>query len=254
MRVVQSIVSARGRCLAWSWPEPCSPWVLASSPASAADMDCADFSTQASAQSFFLANDTYNDPHNLDSDGDLIACETLPCPCDYTTTPSPSPSPSVTPTATPTVTATPTPTTTATATPTPTPQPKRDWARVVRVVDGDTVKVRLHGVNKQVRMLGLDTPEMPNQCGAERATDMLTTKLPTGTRVLLVSDVTQPNKDRYGRLLRYLEKGSADTSVWQIGKGNAKVFVVGEKFSRFTEYRAAQRSARQHDRGIWGSC
>ena len=97
MRVVQSIVSAlvgvslvlAGAVLAVG---------LVSSPASATDMDCGDFSTQAAAQASFLANNPYSDPHNLDADGDLIACETLPCPCDFSTTPSPSPSPSVTPT------------------------------------------------------------------------------------------------------------------------------------------------------------
>ena len=121
---------------------------------------------------------------------------------------------------------------------------------MVRVIDGDTVKVRMRGVRRDVRMLGLDSPEMPNQCGAETATKMLTTKLPAGTRVLLISDVTQPKTDRYSRLLRYVEKGSTDTSLWQIRKGNANVLVVGEKFIRFTEYRSAQRSAKRHDRGI----
>jgi hypothetical protein len=95
--------------------------------ASAKDVDCSDFSTQAAAQAFFLANDPYNDPYNLDADGDLIACESLPCPCDTNTTPSPTTSPSVPPTSgTPTATATPTatPTTTPTATAPPAPAPK----------------------------------------------------------------------------------------------------------------------------------
>ena len=79
-------------------------------------------------------------------------------------------------------------------------------------------------------------------------------QIPAKTRVFLTSDITQPNKDRYGRLLRYLERGSTDTSLWQIRKGNANVLVVGEKFTRLSEYRTAQRSAMLHHRGIWGNC
>jgi len=44
---------------------------------SAGDRDCGDFSTQAQAQTFF-ENAGYGDPHDLDRDGDGVACETLP--------------------------------------------------------------------------------------------------------------------------------------------------------------------------------
>jgi len=43
------------------------------------DRDCSDFSTHAQAQAFFMANGgPLSDPHNLDRDGDGVACETLP--------------------------------------------------------------------------------------------------------------------------------------------------------------------------------
>ena len=42
------------------------------------DVDCSDFDTQPEAQAFFEANDPENDPHQLDADGDGIACESLP--------------------------------------------------------------------------------------------------------------------------------------------------------------------------------
>jgi hypothetical protein len=41
------------------------------------DRDCSDFSTQAQAQAFFQQQGP-GDPHNLDGDGDGIACEELP--------------------------------------------------------------------------------------------------------------------------------------------------------------------------------
>jgi hypothetical protein len=51
----------------------------APSAASAADLDCPDFSNQAEAQEYLLPGD----PHRLDGDNDGIACESLPCPCSY---------------------------------------------------------------------------------------------------------------------------------------------------------------------------
>ncbi len=46
---------------------------------SSEDKDCSDFATHAEAQAFFLSQGgPSNDPHRLDSDGDGIACESLP--------------------------------------------------------------------------------------------------------------------------------------------------------------------------------
>lgn len=43
------------------------------------DRDCGDFSTQAEAQAFYeAAGGPVSDPHRLDSEGDGVACESLP--------------------------------------------------------------------------------------------------------------------------------------------------------------------------------
>src|SRR4051794_10003434 len=49
--------------------------------AAAADLDCADFSSQAEAQESLLPGD----PYGLDGDNDGIACEDNPCPCSTST-------------------------------------------------------------------------------------------------------------------------------------------------------------------------
>ena len=57
--------------------------------ASAADLDCSDFATQAAAQDHFIAlGGPALDPDRLDGDRDGIACELLPCPCNVTGAPS----------------------------------------------------------------------------------------------------------------------------------------------------------------------
>src|SRR5437763_6436018 len=80
-------------------------------------------------------------------------------------------------------------------------------ATVVRVVDGDTIKVRLAGgALERVRYIGVDTPESvkpgtPVQCYAEAAS-AFNHRLVAGRAVRLVADVEA--RDRYGRLLAYV--------------------------------------------------
>src|SRR3954451_16755833 len=102
--------------------------------AHAEDRDCGDFATQAEAQAYFVAlGGPASDPDRLDGDSDGIACESLP-----STTPTPTP----TPTATPQAVAT------------------RRSARIVRAIDGDTLRVRItSGPQITVLLIGIDTPE-----------------------------------------------------------------------------------------------
>ena len=80
-------------------------------------------------------------------------------------------------------------------------------AQVLRVVDGDTIRVRLDGGRtERVRYIGVDTPESVKpgtavQCFAKRAA-AANAALVAGRSVRLVGDVEQ--RDRYGRLLAYV--------------------------------------------------
>jgi endonuclease YncB( thermonuclease family) len=207
-----------------------------SATASAYDRDCGDFSTQRAAQLFFLDNSPRLDPHRLDSDGDLIACETNPCPCLYEKSGGTSSG-----------------TTTG-------PTQLRQRARVVAVLDGDTVRVRLAGgPRRDVRLVGIDTPEVYGgaECGGRQASRSLKQILPRGSKVSLVSDPSQALKDRYGRLLRYVHKVSTgrDVNRQQVYRGWARVYVYNDKpFNRVTSYRTAQRAADVANRGLWGRC
>ena len=224
-------------------------------PAAATDMDCGDFATQAEAQAFFVAAGA-GDPHSLDSDGDGLACESNPCPCSTDIVPFVG-----TPTTTPTPTSTPTPT--------PTTAPTdpgagdggssgTDRARVVRVTDGDTLKVRLaDGREEYVRILGIDTPEVHGrtECGGAAASRRMKRLAPVGARVALVGDPTQADRDRYDRLLRYVQRRGKDVGRAQVTAGLAQVFVYrNDPFERVGAYQRAERRADRQDRGSWSRC
>ena len=72
--------------------------------------------------------------------------------------------------------------------------------RVVRVIDGDTIEIE---GGERVRYIGIDTPEVypETEPWGPEATDM-NEELVGGRVVELRKDVT--DRDRYGRLLRYV--------------------------------------------------
>lgn len=208
---------------------------VATAPASATDRDCGDFATQAQAQAFFTANGP-GDPHRLDADGDGQACETLPCPCG-----SQAPQPFAGSTGTGS---------------NPAPVVRRERGNVEWVTDGDTLRVRIDGVGvRSVRIIGIDTPEKygRRECGGELASASMRRLAPVGSRVRLVSDPTQAERDRYGRLLRYVTRAGRDVGRAQVWTGHAKVYVYGgTPFQRTALYRKVQREARSQAHGLWG--
>jgi len=105
----------------------------------------------------------------------------------------------------------------ATSASSPKGEPKPSAPRtfiVGRVVDGDTVEL---GNGQTVRLVGIDTPEV-GECGYERAAANLD-RLVLGKKVRLT--VSDEDKDRYGRLLRYIDVGKRDAGLRLIKNGLA---------------------------------
>ena len=122
--------------------------------------------------------------------------------------------------------------------------------RVVHVVDGDTIDVRLDGGStERVRVIGIDTPER-GDCQAAEATGA-TRALADGKRVRLVGDGTQDTRDRYGRLLAYVWlPGGRDLGYQLVVGGHARVYVYrGHPFARVAAYESARALA--GGKGIW---
>jgi micrococcal nuclease len=72
-------------------------------------------------------------------------------------------------------------------------------ARVLDVIDGDTIDVMVDGAQERVRYFGVDTPERGQHCYEEakrRNQEMV------GDEVFLMADVR--DRDKNGRLLRYV--------------------------------------------------
>lgn len=79
-------------------------------------------------------------------------------------------------------------------------------AQVTRVIDGDTIEVRLDGRTATIRYIGIDTPETRHptvavECYGREAADA-NRRLVEGKKVTLEKDVSEA--DQFSRLLRYV--------------------------------------------------
>lgn len=124
----------------------------------------------------------------------------------------------------------------------------RDAATVTRVVDGDTVKVDLDGVETTVRLLNVDAPETrhPNKgvgCLGPEAAAFLTRMLPVGTRIELEYDGKK--LDRYGRTLAgvWRQDDLVNAEVARAGLGSPVQYNGQVRFLA-----AVERAAREAER------
>ena len=133
-------------------------------------------------------------------------------------------------------------------------------ATVTRVVDGDTIVVRIGGRDENVRVLGIDSPEThkpdtPVECYGPEASDRMAALLPAGTVVRLVRDVDA--RDRYGRLLAYVYRDSDGLfiDVTMVSDGIRRHAVdPAERGPSPSELEAAAASAQTARRGLWQAC
>lgn len=133
--------------------------------------------------------------------------------------------------------------------------------RVTAVVDGDTLRVEDLGGHElgRVRLLGIDAPEVahpptPAECYADQATDLLEELAPVGSTVQLVTDSGQPNRDRYDRLLRYVDHAGVDVAHELLARGAAHRYKAAEDLARAESHSAAADDAQDADSGLWGTC
>ncbi|MCB9808434.1 thermonuclease family protein [Candidatus Peribacteria bacterium] len=98
-----------------------------------------------------------------------------------------------------------------------------DSVDLVHVIDGDTIVVTMvDGTEEHIRIIGIDAPEK-GECGSSEATDALDNLL-QDTSLSLISDPTGDNRDKYGRLLRYVQANGNDVGAKLLQEGYVKTY------------------------------
>jgi micrococcal nuclease len=126
---------------------------------------------------------------------------------------------------------------------------------VIAVVDGDTIKVAMGGALETVRIIGINTPETvdprrPVQCFGKEASARAK-ELLLGNRATLKADGTQSDRDKYGRLLRYVFINGVDYGKEMIRRGYAYEYTYNIPYEYQTDYKEAQTLARDEGVGLW---
>lgn len=126
---------------------------------------------------------------------------------------------------------------------------------VERVVDGDTVILRIDGVRERVRLIGIDTPEsVPDNAdrvvpyGAVAAA--FTEEALEGKEVMIETDAEL--RDDYDRLLAYVYVDGEMFNARLLEEGHARVTIVPPNDRYEDWFRELEDEARDRERGLWG--
>jgi micrococcal nuclease len=126
-------------------------------------------------------------------------------------------------------------------------------------VDGDTIAVNMNGSVETVRFIGVDTPEThkpntPVQCYGPQAADHTKLVISKFGKVRLQADPQDTNRDRYGRLLRYVYLPDGTLLDEQIIKQGYGFAYLSFPFSKKTQFAADQQAAQAAKLGLWAVC
>jgi len=147
-------------------------------------------------------------------------------------------------------------------------EPVLDNARVIRVVDGDMLKVNFRGKPESIRLIGIDTPESRSNKKAikdaergnldirtiismgKQATKFVNTLVSAGDTVKIEFDVQA--RDKYGRLLGYIYLPDGRMLNEEIVKaGYANLMTIPPNVKYQERFLKAYREARENRRGLW---
>ncbi len=139
---------------------------------------------------------------------------------------------------------------------------------VVRIVDGDTLKVRYWGKEESIRLIGIDTPESRVNKKAKRdakrsgqdiktiiemgkrATEYVESLVKPGNLITIEFDTQQ--RDRYGRLLGYVYLLNGKMLNEEIVKaGYANVMTIPPNVKYQDRFLRSYNQARENKKGLW---
>lgn len=116
-----------------------------------------------------------------------------------------------------------------------------EHAKVVRVVDGDTLMVTLdNGESNSTRLIGVDAPESVNPDESKNTeegrecSERVKALLPEGTEVWLERDVS--DTDPYGRWLRYVWLRDPEAAGATFESGTLNAYLVSYGYASAKDY------------------
>jgi endonuclease YncB( thermonuclease family) len=123
-------------------------------------------------------------------------------------------------------------------------QSGQEFATVTFVVDGDTVEIQ---TKERVRLIGIDSPERGDPHYAEARNKL--SELVLNKQVRMGKDISE--RDRYGRLLRYLYVGNLFVNLEMVQRGYASAYTYPPDVKYSAQFLSAEQEARSKKVGLW---
>lgn len=123
---------------------------------------------------------------------------------------------------------------------------------IEKVVDGDSVEAVVRGSRVQIRLIGIDAPELGQRPWGKKAKKYLEDVIAaSGWEVGIEYDVEK--SDKYGRVLAYLRTRDGKLVNEELVRaGLAVIFTFPPNVKYADRFRTAQIIARENKAGIWG--
>lgn len=129
--------------------------------------------------------------------------------------------------------------------------PDGEQGQVTRVVDGDTIDVRLNdGETIRVRYLGMNTTETNRGESCSQDGKQANAALVDGQRVTLVAD--RDPEDQYGRALRYVYVGDLFVNAELVRQGWAEAVMYEPNDRHWEQLIEIEQQAERANRGCHG--
>lgn len=137
---------------------------------------------------------------------------------------------------------------------------ERDIVTVVKVVDGDTLRVIYDGIEKEVkvRLIGINTPESvapetyrtENTAEGKKVSDLVKEKVQEGDKLYLEYDVSET--DKYGRILAYVYfPDGTMMQDWLLENGYAEIYTLKPDTKYAEHFAELEQQAKEQNIGIW---
>ncbi len=127
-------------------------------------------------------------------------------------------------------------------------------ARIIRVVDGDTVDVDLpdqSSMATRIRLLGIDAPEMPGAHFAGRAKDYVAARTRDEVVTIRLDEIETRERDKHGRLLAYVYLPNSECLNESLLRDGMAYAFRSYPHGLSAQFEAAERAARSNRNGLW---
>ena len=138
----------------------------------------------------------------------------------------------------------------------PPTQTETTAVRLIKVTDGDTIRVMYRGREERVRLIGVDTPEVPwygdsGECFGVEAARFAKRRLEGR---LLRLEFGAVRRDHYGRLLAYVYVDDELFNLTLVRLGYAAADPVSPNTRLAPLFARAEARARATGEGLWSRC